>query len=227
MERGGAIIRMQGVCKRYAMEGVDVQALRGVDLSVEPGEFLAIAGPSGSGKSTLMNIIGCLDVPDSGTLSLKGESVSGLSSDALAALRNREIGFVFQGFNLLPRTSALENVETPLIYAGVRRRERQRRARALLERVGLGERLYHQPSQLSGGEQQRVAMARALVNRPALLLADEPTGNLDTATSQEILGLLRELNRDEGITVVVITHEADIAERAGRRLLLRDGRVLN
>jgi putative ABC transport system ATP-binding protein len=174
-----------------------------------------------------MNIIGCLDVPDTGTFLLKGEAVSGLPSDVLASLRNREIGFVFQGFNLLPRTSALENVETPLIYAGVRRRERQRRARALLERVGLGQRLYHQPSQLSGGEQQRVAVARALINRPALLLADEPTGNLDTATSHEILALLGELNREEGITVVVITHEAEIAERAGRRLLLRDGRVLD
>jgi putative ABC transport system ATP-binding protein len=225
MDSSGVVIRMEGVCKRYALEGVDIHALRGVDLSVEQGEFLAIAGPSGSGKSTLMNIIGCLDLPDSGSFSLKGERVSGLASDALAALRNREIGFVFQGFNLLPRTSALENVETPLIYAGIRRRERQRRARALLERVGLGQRLQHQPSQLSGGEQQRVAVARALVNRPTLLLADEPTGNLDTATSQEILALLTQLNREEGITVVVITHEAEIAERAGRRLLLRDGRV--
>jgi putative ABC transport system ATP-binding protein len=227
MESRGAIIRMQGICKRYALEGVDIHALRGVDLSVEPGEFLAVMGPSGSGKSTLMNIIGCLDIPDSGAFSFKGEAVSGLPSDALAALRNREIGFVFQGFNLLPRTSAIENVETPLIYAGVRRRERRRRARALLERVGLGQRLYHQPSQLSGGEQQRVAVARALINRPTLLLADEPTGNLDTATSREILTLLGELNREEGITVVVITHEAEIAERAGRRLLLRDGRVVD
>jgi putative ABC transport system ATP-binding protein len=227
MESRGAIIRMQGICKRYALEGVDIHALRGVDLSVEPGEFLAVMGPSGSGKSTLMNIIGCLDIPDSGAFSFKGEAVSGLPSDALAALRNREIGFVFQGFNLLPRTSAIENVETPLIYAGVRRRERRRRARALLERVGLGQRLYHQPSQLSGGEQQRVAVARALINRPTLLLADEPTGNLDTATSREILTLLGELNREEGITVIVITHEAEIAERAGRRLLLRDGRVVD
>jgi putative ABC transport system ATP-binding protein len=227
MESGGSIIRMEGVHKHYALEGVDVHALRGVDLSVESGEFLAIMGPSGSGKSTLMNIIGCLDLADSGTFSFKGEAVSGLPSDALADLRNREIGFVFQGFNLLPRTSALENVETPLIYAGEGRRERQRRARALLERVGLGQRLYHQPSQLSGGEQQRVAVARALINHPTLLLADEPTGNLDTATSREILTLLGELNREEGITVVVITHEAEIAERAGRRLLLRDGRVVD
>jgi putative ABC transport system ATP-binding protein len=227
MESRGAIIRMEGVHKHYALEGVDVHALRGIALSVEPGEFLAIMGPSGSGKSTLMNIIGCLDVPDSGTFLLKGELVSGLASDVLASLRNREIGFVFQGFNLLPRTSAVENVETPLIYAGVRRRERQRRARALLERVGLGQRLYHQPSQLSGGEQQRVAVARALINHPTLLLADEPTGNLDTATSHEILTLLGELNREQDITVVVITHEAEIAERAGRHFLLRDGRVVD
>jgi putative ABC transport system ATP-binding protein len=226
MQGDGALIRMEGVHKHYALEGVDIHALRGIDLRVEPGEFLAIMGPSGSGKSTLMNIIGCLDLPDSGMFLLKGETVSGLASDALAALRNREIGFVFQGFNLLPRTSAVENVETPLIYAGVRRRERQRRARELLERVGLAQRLEHQPNQLSGGEQQRVAVARALINRPTLLLADEPTGNLDTATTQEILALLEELNREEGITVVVITHEAEIVERAGRRLLLRDGRVL-
>jgi putative ABC transport system ATP-binding protein len=227
MEGGTALIQMEGVHKHYALEGVDVHALRGVDLHVEPGEFLAIMGPSGSGKSTLMNIIGCLDLPDSGTFRLKDQLVSRLGPDALAALRNREIGFVFQGFNLLPRTSALENVETPLIYAGVRRRERRRRARSLLERVGLGERLSHQPNQLSGGEQQRVAVARALINRPTLLLADEPTGNLDTATSQEILSLLQELNREEGITLVVITHEAEIASSADSRLQLRDGRVLS
>jgi putative ABC transport system ATP-binding protein len=218
---------MEGVHKHYALEGVDIHALRGVDLSVEPGEFLAIMGPSGSGKSTLMNIIGCLDLPDSGTFWWKGEATGRLDPDALAALRNREIGFVFQSFNLLPRTSALENVETPLIYAGVRRRERRRRARALLERVGLGHRLYHRPNQLSGGEQQRVAVARALINRPTLILADEPTGNLDTATSREILSLLKELNREEGITLLVITHEAEIAQTAGRRFLLRDGQVRN
>jgi putative ABC transport system ATP-binding protein len=225
MGNGDAIIRMEGVHKHYALQGVDVHALRGIDLSVAPGEFLAIMGPSGSGKSTLMNIIGCLDLPDSGTFWWKGEGIERLAPDALAALRNREIGFVFQSFNLLPRTSALENVETPLIYAGVRRRERRRRARALLERVGLGHRLYHQPNQLSGGEQQRVAVARALINRPTLILADEPTGNLDTTTSREILSLLEELNGREGITLLVITHEAEIARTAGRRLLLRDGRI--
>jgi putative ABC transport system ATP-binding protein len=225
MANGDAIIRMEGVHKHYALEGVEIHALRGIDLSVWPGEFLAIMGPSGSGKSTLMNIIGCLDLPDSGAFWLQGEAVRRLDPDALAALRNREIGFVFQNFNLLPRTSALENVETPLIYAGLRRGERRRRARALLERVGLGDRLYHQPNQLSGGEQQRVAVARALVNRPTLILADEPTGNLDTATSREILSLLEELNRKEGITILVITHEAEIAQTAGRHLLLRDGQV--
>jgi putative ABC transport system ATP-binding protein len=226
MERGDAIIHMEGVHKRYALEGVDIPALRGIDLSVAPGEFLAIMGPSGSGKSTLMNIIGCLDLPDRGTFWLRGQAIHRLDLDALAALRNREIGFVFQGFNLLPRTSALENVETPLIYAGVGKAERRRRARALLERVGLGHRLTHEPSQLSGGEQQRVAVARALINHPLLLLADEPTGNLDTATSHAIVSLLEELNREEGITVVVITHEAEMAQNAGRRLSLRDGQVL-
>jgi putative ABC transport system ATP-binding protein len=227
MTGGDAIIRMEGVHKHYALEGVDVHALRGVDLCVEPGEFLAIMGPSGSGKSTLMNIIGCLDVPDSGDFWLKGEAISRLDPDTLAALRNREIGFVFQGFNLLPRTSALENVETPLIYAGLRRSERRRRARSMLERMGLGHRLHHEPHQLSGGEQQRVAVARALVNRPTIILADEPTGNLDTATSHEILALLKELNSEEGVTIVVITHEPEIAESARRRLLIRDGQVLH
>jgi len=227
MTSGDAIIRMEGVHKHYALEGVDVHALRGVDLCVEPGEFLAITGPSGSGKSTLMNIIGCLDVPDSGAFWLKGEAISRLDPDALAALRNREVGFVFQGFNLLPRTSALENVETPLIYAGLGRSERRRRARSMLERVGLGHRLHHEPHQLSGGEQQRVAVARALVNRPTIILADEPTGNLDTATSHEILALLRELNSEEGVTILVITHEPEISESARRRLLIRDGQVLH
>jgi len=222
-----AIIRMEGVHKRYALDGVEIHALRGVDLCVRPGEFLAIMGPSGSGKSTLMNIIGCLDLPDSGTYWLRGEAVPHLEPDSLAVLRNREIGFVFQNFNLLPRTSALENVETPLIYAGVRRGERRRRARELLERVGLGRRLTHEPNQLSGGEQQRVAVARALINRPTLILADEPTGNLDTATSREILSLLEELNRKEGITILVITHEAEIGRTAGRCLQLRDGRVVD
>ena len=219
------IIRMQGVHKYYALDGVRVHALRGIDLSVMPGEFVAIMGPSGSGKSTLMNIIGCLDVPDSGGYWLNGDDVTRMDVDALAGLRNRALGFVFQGFNLLARTSAVENVEVPLVYAGVGRTQRRARARELLERVGLAERLDHTPNQLSGGQQQRVALARALVNRPALLLADEPTGNLDSATSVEILNLLSELNQKDGVTVLMITHEPGIAARAQRKLVLRDGKL--
>ncbi|MBW2272519.1 MAG: ABC transporter ATP-binding protein [Deltaproteobacteria bacterium] len=223
MLRAAPGIVMEGVHKHYALDGVEVHALRGVDLAVAPGEFLAISGASGSGKSTLMNIIGCLDVPDAGRFSLGGSDVTRLDADALAALRNRELGFVFQGFNLLPRTSALENVETPLIYSGASVRQRRERAREMLERLGLADRMAHLPSQLSGGQQQRVAIARALVNRPGLLLADEPTGNLDTATSGEILDLLAALNREEGLTIVLITHELEVAARAGRRLVMRDG----
>ena len=219
------IIRMLGVNKYYALDGVQVHALRGIDLNVMPGEFVAIMGPSGSGKSTLMNIIGCLDVPDSGGYWLNGDDVTHMNFDELAGLRNRSLGFVFQGFNLLARTSALENVEVPLIYAGVGRALRRERALELLKRVGLGERLGHTPNQLSGGQQQRVALARALVNRPALLLADEPTGNLDSATSVEILNLLTELNQKDGVTVLMITHEPDIAARAQRKLVLRDGKL--
>ena len=219
------IIRMQGVHKYYALDGVRVHALRGIDLSVMPGEFVAIMGPSGSGKSTLMNIIGCLDVPDSGGYWLNGDDVTRMDVDALAGLRNRALGFVFQGFNLLARTSAVENVEVPLVYAGVGRTQRRARARELLERVGLAERLDHTPNQLSGGQQQRVALARALVNRPALLLADEPTGNLDSVTSVEILNLLSELNQKDGVTVLMITHEPGIAARAQRKLVLRDGKL--
>ncbi len=217
------IIQLEGVHKYYALEGVKVHALRGIDLTIQAGEYVAIMGPSGSGKSTLMNIIGCLDLPDSGTLRLRGMEVTQMDADQLAALRNRELGFVFQSFNLLARTTALENVETPLIYAGVTKTERRQRAREMLERLGLGERIFHLPNQLSGGQQQRVAIARALVARPALLLADEPTGNLDSATSSEIMQLLESLNREEGVTLVVITHEPEIAERARRRLTLRDG----
>ncbi|MBI3776372.1 MAG: ABC transporter ATP-binding protein [Gammaproteobacteria bacterium] len=214
---------MESVHKYYALDGVRVHALRGIDLNVMPGEFVAIMGPSGSGKSTLMNIIGCLDVPDSGGYWLSGADVTRMNVDELAGLRNRALGFVFQGFNLLARTSAVENVEVPLLYAGVGRVQRRTRARELLQRVGLGERLNHTPNQLSGGQQQRVALARALVNRPALLLADEPTGNLDSATSVEILDLLTELNQKDGVTVLMITHEPDIATRAQRKLVLRDG----
>jgi putative ABC transport system ATP-binding protein len=219
------LIEIRDLKKIYALDGVQIQALRGIDLTIEDGEFVAIMGPSGSGKSTLMNILGCLDVADSGSYLLRGEDVTRMGRDQLARLRNREIGFVFQSFNLLARTSALENVETPLVYAGVGRHERRERAREALERMGLGERLNHLPNQLSGGQQQRVAIARALVTRPSLLLADEPTGNVDTATSDEILNVLEALNRDDGLTIVLITHEPDVALRARRALTVRDGRL--
>jgi putative ABC transport system ATP-binding protein len=219
------LIEIRDLKKVYALDGIQIQALRGIDLQVEAGELLAIMGPSGSGKSTLMHILGCLDLADAGSYRLRGEDVTRMSGDALARLRNREIGFVFQSFNLLPRTSALENVETPLIYAGVGKSERRERARAALQHLGLAERLHHLPSQLSGGQQQRVAIARALVSRPSLLLADEPTGNLDTTTSDEILRLLEDLNRREGLTIVLITHEPEVARHAGRTLYVRDGRL--
>ncbi|MCG6866506.1 MAG: ABC transporter ATP-binding protein [Thiogranum sp.] len=219
------VIRMAGVHKTYAMGSVQVHALHGIDLLVEPGEFVAIMGSSGSGKSTLMNILGCLDVPDDGDYTLNGEDITRLDADALAGIRNRAVGFVFQNFNLLARTSALDNVEMPLVYAGVSKEERYERAEAMLQRLGLGDRLHHLPSQLSGGQQQRVAVARALVTRPSLLLADEPTGNLDSATSGEILALLDELNRDEGLTIVLITHEPEVAAHARRQLTMRDGRL--
>jgi putative ABC transport system ATP-binding protein len=214
---------MHAVDKTYALDGVQVHALREVDLQVEPGELIAIMGASGSGKSTLMNIIGCLDEPDSGEYWLNGEDVTCLDADALADIRNRAVGFVFQNFNLLARTSALDNVEMPLVYAGVHKAERHERARAMLERMGLGDRLQHLPNQLSGGQQQRVALARALVTRPALLLADEPTGNLDSRTSREILDVLEELNHNEGVTILLITHEREVAARARRTLTMCDG----
>ena len=214
---------MQQVHKRYSIGGIEVHALRGVDLSIQRGEFVAIMGPSGSGKSTLMNVIGCLDPPDTGIYHLNDADVTALGGDALARVRNRTVGFVFQSFNLLARTSALENVEMPLIYAGVDKRERRQRATVLLKKFGLADRLYHQPSQLSGGQQQRVAIARALVNSPAILLADEPTGNLDTASGEEVMDILEDLNRHEGATVIVITHEHEVAARAHRVLTLRDG----
>jgi len=218
------LIVLRDVSKVYAA-GQTVHALRGVNLEIAAGEFVAIMGASGSGKSTLMNILGCLDTPTSGSYLLDGVPVQDRDADALAALRNRRMGFVFQQFNLLPRTSALENVELPLLYAGVRQPERSRRALAALQRVGLGERSSHSPAQLSGGQQQRVAIARALVNEPALILADEPTGALDSETSTEVMQLLDTLNR-QGITVILVTHEADMAAWARRRLLFKDGRLV-
>jgi putative ABC transport system ATP-binding protein len=219
------IIKIEGLHKTYALDGVSVYALRGIDLTLNKGEYLAIMGPSGSGKSTLMNIIGCLDIADQGHYWLNGQDVTTLNRDELAQIRNRELGFVFQNFNLLARTSALENVETPLIYAGINKRERRRRSQELLERMGLGDRLYHLPNQLSGGQQQRVAIARALVTKPTLLLADEPTGNMDTATSMEIMTLLDKLNKEENLTIALITHEPDVAARAQRTVTVRDGRL--
>ena len=218
------LIRVRDLAKDYVMGDTVVQALRGVDLDIEAGEFVAVMGPSGSGKSTFMNLIGCLDHPSRGTYHLADQEVSHLSGDALAALRNRKLGFVFQHFNLLPRTTALDNVALPLLYAGAGADEREARARRRLEQVGLADRAHHHPSQLSGGQQQRVAVARALVNDPALVLADEPTGALDSRTSVEIMALFQQLNRD-GITIVLVTHEHDIANFARRVITFRDGRV--
>lgn len=217
-----ALLSLQGVTRIYPMGGTPLIALKGLDLRIEAGESVAIMGSSGSGKSTLMNILGCLDRPTEGQYRLQGQDVAGLSRRELADIRNRFIGFVFQSFNLLTRTSAQENVELPLLYANVSARDRRARARAALQRVGLGERLDHHPSQLSGGQQQRVAIARALVTEAPLLLADEPTGNLDSATSVDIMRLLQGLNA-EGMTVVLVTHEADIAAHARRVITLRDG----
>ncbi len=221
-----ALIETRDLTKVYRLGDTEVHALAGVSVSIAEGEFVAVMGASGSGKSTFMNVIGCLDVPTSGAYRFAGEDVSGLSADALAGIRNRSIGFVFQQFNLLPRTSALANVELPLLYAGVPAQERRPRALAKLEQVGLASRAGHHPAQLSGGQQQRVAIARALVNEPKLILADEPTGALDSVTSLEVMALLQELNR-AGITVVVVTHEHDIAAFASRMLAFRDGRVLS
>jgi putative ABC transport system ATP-binding protein len=220
------IIRVEGVTKVYAMGANQVRALRGVNLVVEPGEMIAVMGASGSGKSTLMNILGCLDVPTSGSYLLDGQRVDGLTRNELADLRNRKLGFVFQGFNLLARTSAIENVELPLLYdRSGRWREPRALAAKALDRVGLGDRLDHQPNELSGGQQQRVAIARALVTEPRLLLADEPTGNLDSHTSVEVMQLFQELN-DQGITILLVTHEPDIARYAKRVIEVRDGRIL-
>jgi putative ABC transport system ATP-binding protein len=218
------VIRIRDLTRDYEMGTETVRALRGVSLDIHPNEYVAIMGPSGSGKSTLMNLIGCLDTPTSGEYWLNGQEVSRLSDNALATVRNREIGFVFQTFNLLARATALHNVELPLVYGGVTAAERRARSVQALEAVGLGERMEHRPNELSGGQRQRVAIARALVNRPAILLADEPTGNLDSSTSEEIMRLFGDLHAN-GQTVIMVTHEPDIAAYADRVIVLRDGQV--
>ncbi len=225
-ETQAQLIRLESVHKTYDLGEVQVHALRGISLEIRAGEFVAVMGASGSGKSTLMNILGCLDRPTRGHYYLEGTDVSQLSKVELARIRNRKIGFVFQQFNLLARTSALENVELPTVYAGLASRERQQRAQEALERVGLADRAHHFPSQLSGGQQQRVAIARALVNRPSILLADEPTGNLDSRTAVEIMDILQRLNEEQGLTVVLVTHEHDIAQFTRRTLDFRDGKLL-
>jgi len=221
-----AVISVEHLTKVYDLGEVRVEALRGIDVCVEPGEFVAIMGASGSGKSTFLNIVGCLDRPSTGCYRLDGVDVSQMSSDQLAEVRNKKIGFVFQSFNLLARTSALENVELPLLYTGTDSRERRARALAALKATGLEGRAEHQPSQLSGGQQQRVAIARALVNQPAIILADEPTGNLDSQTSNEIMGIMQTLNEQQGITIMLVTHEPDIAQYAKRVILFKDGLVI-
>jgi len=221
------LIRVEEVHKTYRMGDVEVPALRGINLTIAHGEFVAVMGSSGSGKSTFMNILGCLDRPTTGRYFLEGQEVGSLSADEWAHIRNKRIGFVCQGFNLLSRTSALENVELPMMYNGFASQERHRRAIEVLTLVGLGNRLDHTPNQLSGGQQQRVAIARALVNRPPLVLADEPTGNLDSVTSNEIMGLFQQLNRDQRISVILVTHESDIAAHARRQIVFRDGVVVS
>jgi putative ABC transport system ATP-binding protein len=218
------VIQVRQLTREYDMGGELIHALRGVSLEIRRNEYVAIMGPSGSGKSTLMNVLGCLDTPTSGEYWLNGQEVSRMPDDALARVRNREIGFVFQTFNLLPRSTALQNVELPLVYAGVPARERRRRAEEALTRVGLGERMAHRPNELSGGQRQRVAIARGLVNRPSILLADEPTGNLDSTTSDEIMKVFGDLQR-QGQTIILVTHEPSIAAFAQRTVVLRDGRI--
>ena len=218
------LIRIRDLHRVYEVGSEKVHALNGVDLDIETNEYLAIMGPSGSGKSTLMNILGCLDTPTSGSYALKDQEIAAMTDDQLAHIRNQEIGFVFQTFNLLPRADALHNVELPLVYAGIKHEERKRRARESLEIVGLGDRMKHKPNELSGGQRQRVAIARALVNKPSIILADEPTGNLDTATGEEIMSAFERIWRN-GNTVILVTHEADIAAHAARVVRMRDGKV--
>lgn len=218
------LIQIRNITRVYDMGEEKLYALRGVDLDIEKNEYIAIMGPSGSGKSTLMNIIGCLDTPTSGDYILNGKDVHEMDDDELAAIRNKEIGFVFQTFNLLPRSDSLHNVELPLIYSGVSRAERIKRAEDALTNVGLADRMKHKPNELSGGQRQRVSVARALVNNPSLILADEPTGNLDTKTGEEIMGLFRELN-EKGNTIIIVTHEEDIAKHANRIVKIRDGKI--
>ncbi len=218
------LIQIRDLHRHYQVGDQEVRALNGVDLSIEPNEYVAIMGPSGSGKSTLMNILGCLDTPTQGSYLLKGQEIAKMSDDELARIRNQEIGFVFQTFNLLARADALQNVELPLVYAGIRHEERRKRAKEALELVGLGDRMKHKPNELSGGQRQRVAIARALVNRPAIILADEPTGNLDSRTGEEIMVAFERI-WTQGNTVILVTHEADIAEHARRVVRMRDGKV--
>ena len=226
MDDNKLVIEAKNLTKTYQMGEVEVQALQGASLQVRQGELLAIMGPSGSGKSTLMNILGCLDQPTSGQYYLEGVDVAQLDDNKLSRIRGRRIGFVFQSFNLLPRTSALRNVELPLVYMGVGRGERRRRSVAALELVGLGDRVHHRPNELSGGQQQRVAIARALVTNPAIIMADEPTGNLDSKSSEEIMGIFQRLNEEQGITIIFVTHEPDIAEHTRRVVRLADGVIV-
>jgi putative ABC transport system ATP-binding protein len=224
MDANGTIIRMSGIRKVYDTGKVKVEALKGIDLDVHPGEFVAIVGPSGSGKSTLMNLIGCLDTPTEGTYAIGGDNVAGVTRDVLAEIRNRRVGFVFQNFNLLPHITAQENVELPMLFGGVPPKERRRRAKDLLERVGLGERIDHKPTELSGGQMQRVAIARALAMNPDIILADEPTGNLDTTSGSDIMSIFNELWQG-GSTMIIITHDPALAKRASRIVEIRDGHI--